>query len=99
MLQFEYRVILFMICTYNTKRGGAKLSKRIFQIVVILVLVVAIVLSLSACESAEEKRSRELREQAEQARAYADEAREQYQKLQDDIARYNRLQDALNNAK
>ena len=75
------------------------MSKRIFQIVVILVLVVAIVLSLSACESAEEKRSRELREQAEDARAYADKAAADYRNLQDDLARYNRLQDALNNAK
>ncbi len=77
--------------------------KRFLAVILILALFVSVVFCLSACgkekrETAAEKSAR-LRDEADAARAAADKAAADYQKLQDDIARYNQLMDAINNAK
>lgn len=73
--------------------------KRGFVKLLAVLVVLSIVLSLVACgESEAEKNQRridELQKGYEQAARRAEEARQQYDKLQKDIADYERLQRAL----
>ena len=73
--------------------------KRGFVKLLAVLVVLSIVLSLVACGESEAKKNQrridELQKGYEQAARRAEEARQQYDKLQKDIADYERLQRAL----
>lgn len=77
--------------------------KKIIALFLVLALAVSMVLCLSACGTekgeTDSERLARLQREADAAQAAADQATANYYKLQEDIARYNSLIDAINNAK
>ena len=77
--------------------------KRIIAILLIVALALAAIFTLSACGTekgeSDAERTARLQREAENAKKAAEQARKDYNDLQRDIAEYNRLMDAINNAK